>query len=148
MILKPITYNEFREAIKVSFTGDGKIFDFYDRTVTVRNVNDIVEDIFRKVREYGDSITLKGVYENKELVGYVVRMNNLLISFSLALQFRTPEHTKEFFKLIKEDFKSNFFCHLWSVNKRAASWLKKQGMETVFENNQIIKLQCQLQPVL
>lgn len=144
MILKEISYNQLREAISVSFLGDSKIFELYDVNVTVENVDQIVEDIYRKICEYGNGIILKGVYVDDELIGYVVRMNDLLISFSMAVKFRNNDNTKEFFRLIKEDFRSKFFCHLWSINKRAATWLKKMGMQTIFENNQIIKLECRL----
>lgn len=142
MILKDISYNQLKEAIRISFIGDNKIFELYDVNVTVENIDQIVEDIYRKILEYGSSVILKGVYEDQELIGYVVRMGDLLISFSLAVKFRTKENTTEFFRLIREDFRSTFFCHLWSINKRAVTWLRRMGMETIFENSQIIKLQC------
>lgn len=145
MTLKEIPYNQLKQAIRTSFLGDNKIFEMYDVNVTVENVDQIVEDIYQKICEYGNEVVLRGVYHEDELIGYMVRMDNLLISFSIAFKFRTKENTNEFFKLIKEDFRSSFFCHLWSINKRAYSWLKRMGMETIFENNQIIKLQCQLQ---
>lgn len=147
MEFKEITYDQFKEAIKVSFIGDESIMSLYDENVKVNTVDDIVEDIYKKVSEYGSDVVFKGAYENNELIGYAVTLRNLLISFSISSKFRTKKHTDEFFLLIKQSFNESFFCYLWGVNKRAVKWLKKQNMETIFENNQIIKLKCQLQQV-
>lgn len=146
MTLKPITYSQLKEAIRVSFENDKAIFEFYDRNVTVNSLEDIVNDIYHKIGDYGDIIILKGVYMGEELIGYVAKTNNLLISFSIAIKYRSKENTCEFFDLIKEDFQNMFYCYLWSINLRAINWLKKMGMEIIFNNNNIIKLQCQLQP--
>jgi hypothetical protein len=145
MILKEITYNQLKEAIRVSFTSDNDIKSFYDSSVSINSVDDIVEDIYKKVLEYNNydgKLIIKGAYEGEELIGYVVVFNNLLISFALAVEHRKSKGT-EFFELIKRELNSNFFCFLWSINVRATKFLEKHGMKTIFSDNKIIKLQCQ-----
>jgi hypothetical protein len=145
MTLKSISYNQFKEAVRISFSNDKDIKTFYDKNVFVNTVDDIVEDISKKVAEYANyngNLFLKGVFDEERLIGYVVRFNNLLISFSISYEYRTKEKTREFFRLIKDDFNEVFFCYLWSINLRARRWLEKMGMETIFSDNNIIKLKC------
>lgn len=144
MILKEITYNQLRKAIRVSFTSDNDIKSFYDQSVSINSVDDIIEDIYKKILEYNNydgKLIIKGAYEGEELIGYVVLFNNLLISFALAVEHRKSKGT-EFFELIKKELNSNFFCFLWSINVRARKFLEKHGMKTIFSDNKIIKLQC------
>lgn len=144
MILKEITYNELKEAIRASFNNDRFIKEFYDSSVRIDSVDDIVEDIYKKILEYNGyegRLIIKGAYDGEELIGYVVVFNNLLISFALAVEHRKLKGT-EFFELIKKELKSDFSCYLWSINLRARKWLEKHGMKTIFSDNKIIKLQC------
>jgi len=144
MILKEIKYNELKEAIRVSFASDNDIKKFYDSSVSINSLEDIVEDIYKKITEYNNydgRLIIKGAYYGEELIGYVVVFNNLLISFAMAVEYRKSKGT-EFFELIKSDLNSNFFCFLWSINIRARKFLEKHGMKTIFSDNRIIKLQC------
>jgi hypothetical protein len=144
MILKEITYHQLKEAIRVSFTSDNDIKSFYDSSVSINSVDDIVEDIYKKVLEYNNydgKLIIKGAYDGEELIGYVVVFNNLLISFALAVEHR-KSNGAEFFELIKKELKSDFVCLLHSINVRARKWLEKNGMKTIFSDNKIVKLQC------
>jgi hypothetical protein len=144
MTLQNITYSQFREAIRASFSKDEDIKKFYDTNIVVNSVEDIVEDIYKKVFEYNNydgKLIIKGAYDGEDLIGYVAVFNNLLISFALAVERRKSNGT-EFFELIKKELNSNFFCFLWSINVRATKFLEKHGMKTIFSDNQIIKLQC------
>lgn len=145
VILKEITYSQFKQAIRTSFENDGDIKSLYDPSVCIKCIDDIVEDIYEKVvgyKLYKGEISIKGAYENGDLVGYVVKFNDLLVSFALSISYRTKEKTKEFFELIKKDFNCPFYCYLWEVNKRAVRFLERNGLKQVFSGNKIIKLQC------
>lgn len=142
MIAKTIPFNKLKQAIAISFDGDNKIFDLYDPTKQVETLEEIVEDISRKILGYEDAI-FYGIYEKNKLIGYFARQQSLLISFSLAMQYRTRSNLREFFRLMKTTIKKPFICFLWAKNIRAAKYLMKNKMELVSNNDNIIKLQCQ-----
>lgn len=142
MTLEKITYNELREAILISYNGDSEIFDMYDPLATVKSVEEIADDILRKVNEYGD-VKIMGVYVNGKLVGYLVYRDEMLISFAISKKYRKSRVLKNFFSLIKKNMPESFTCHLWSKNKRAIKWLEKNGMQKVSDNYLITKLICQ-----
>jgi hypothetical protein len=126
MIAKTITFKELDEAIRVAFSEDKKIYELYDPNVVVENVDQISEDIIKKLKTHS-GIVLKGVYEKNRLIGFFVRAGGLLVSFSLAMQYRVRKYLNNFWHLIREEFKGIFKCYLWSKNKRAIKFLQKHG---------------------
>lgn len=142
MFLEPITYSKLEEAMRVAYGGDHAIFDFYDPSVSVSTVDDICSDIVKKIKEY-DPVKLIGVYEDGQIIGYVVCREDLLISFAISKRYRTAEKLKEFFANIKRIMPALFVCHLWSKNERAIKWLEKSGMVKESDNLLITKLICQ-----
>lgn len=142
MIAKSITYNQLKEAIKIGFEGDKKIVALYDPNIPVNTIEDVQNDIYRKLKEFEtvDFVSLKGVYEKGKLVGYYVRRSGLLISFALACSFRTRKFLRKFFCLIKSDFEGCFMCFLWNKNERGIRFLVKHGMQIHERNDQITQL--------
>lgn len=126
MIAKTITYKELGEAIKIAFAEDAKIYELYDPNVIVENVDQISEDIIRKLKTH-NNIILKGIYDKNKLIGFFVRAGGLLVSFSLAVQYRTRKYLNNFWRLIQREFKGIFKCYLWSKNQRAIKFLQKHG---------------------
>lgn len=147
MIAKEININRLKEAIKVAFVDDGNIAKFYDPHKSIESVEDIIEDIYKKVSEFrnapGGSTVIKGVFEKNELIGYYVNTPSMLISFSINTKYRTRHYLKEFYSLIKRDMNKKFVCYLFSKNVRAIKWLQKMGMKITGFHNQITQLKCQ-----
>lgn len=133
MIAKTITSEELREATRVAFDEDKKIFDFFDRNVKVTTIEEIVDNVIKKISTYERAL-YRGVYFKGALIGYYVYEGNSLVSFGLNSGFRTRPLLRKFFSLIKKDMVKPFFCVLWSRNIRAVKWLIKMGL-TINDSN-------------
>lgn len=142
MIVKRISYYELKEAIRVAFLHDKEIYSLYDPNISVTNIDELVEDVFRKIQEY-EGVTLSAVYENDILIGYFVNVKDQLVSFGLAVKYRVRKYLIAFFDLIKQELGGSFHVYLWNKNTRAIGWLSINGMVATYCDNQIIKLQCQ-----
>ncbi len=143
MMLKAIEYEKIKPSIRVAFEKDKDIFKYYDPAVSVENIDQIVDDIYRKIGEYEGELKIYSVCEKNNLVGYIVGRDDRLISFGLSVEYRFRKYLNNFFQVIKGLLGNNFYCLLWSRNIRAAKWLIKNGMKETFYDNQIIKL-CHL----
>lgn len=126
---KVINNNQFKKAIRVSFDGDSDIFSLYCPMVEVKCVDDIVADISHRICDETNGSIIKGVYEKSELVGYYVYDKHTLISFALAIKYRTRKYLNNLFSLIRSDMKGGIQCFLWSKNARGIRYLCKQGMK-------------------
>lgn len=139
MTLKEITYEQLKKAIDVAFKEDTKIFSLYDPGVEVKTIEDIVNNISKKVETYPGCI-VKGVFIKDELIGYIVHNENALISFSISVKYRTRKFLREFFSCIKSEFSKKFICFLWNRNQRAIKWLQKNDMKIVGMNDKVTQL--------
>jgi hypothetical protein len=138
MILRIVKYENLKNAIKIAFDEDKKIFEFYDPNSDVANLDEIVEDIYNKIdgyKEFSGGIIAMEVYEKNKLIGYFVYNNKMLISFGLNIAYRQRKYFKEFFNLMKITLGKGFSCMLWSKNIRAIKWLMKMGMMPIKEND-------------
>lgn len=140
-MVRSIEYEHLKPFIKIVFNDDHKIFDYYDPNVNPESVEEIIQDIYKKVGEYPDA-NIYGVYEKNKQIGYIVSKGNRLISFGLAMEYRFRKYLNNYFNVIKGLLGSNFYCLLWTRNIRAAKWLIKYGMKETFYDNNIIKLSC------
>lgn len=138
----PITFKEFREVVRTSYEGDDKIYDLYDPTTKVNSIDEIADDIVRKVKEYGD-VDIKAVCENKDVIGYMVSKGELLISFAVAVKYRKKKILDKVYYNIKKIMPPDFICYLWATNTRGIKWLQNNGMETIYTNPLIAVLKCQ-----
>lgn len=141
MIIRDILYEDLLKAIKIAFEGDNDIFKFYDPNENPKNIKDIVEDIGSKILEYEGGI-YRGVYDDKNLVGYFVYIDNVLISFALNIKYRVKEWLDFLYESIKKEL-GLFICCLWNTNKRAIKWLQKNNMKINYFDNNITELICQ-----
>jgi hypothetical protein len=139
MIAKEITYSQLDKAIEIAFMEDKHIYSLYDPNVKIETVQDIVWDIPRKIKGFNNPI-LRGVYERDELIGYFVYQGKMLISFSMAMKYRTRKYLREFFNLINKELKGEFVCYLWKRNLRAIKWLQKNGLEVFDYMEDVAKL--------
>ena len=140
MISKEIKYEGLYNAIKTSFEEDRNIVKLYDPNVQVESIDDVVNDINRKIFEIKEHCIFKGVYEREKLIGYYVYAELILISFSLSSQYRTRGYLRDFFSLIRRDLGKKFICKLWSKNTRAIKWLLKNNLEIIEEKDNITEL--------
>ena len=140
MIVKQINRAQFKEAIRIGFDADTKIYPLYNPNVKVENVDDIVNDISERIEKAKGGATLKGVYENGNLIGYYVYEGKTLISFALNVKYRTRKYLKEFWSKIRSDLKGGFQAFLWSANGRGISWLVKNGMKIIAQDHLITHL--------
>lgn len=141
MTAKEITQKQFEEAIKIAFTEDRLIFQFYDNNVKVETVEDIVKDIVRKVSHFTGA-TLMGIYEGNELIGYFVYRGRILISFAMAMKYRVRKYLRDFFNIINKELKKDFVAYIWKKNIRAIKWLQKNGLEAFDYSDDIVKFCC------
>jgi hypothetical protein len=139
MISKPITYDQLEEAIKISFKDDKFAIELYDPNVVVTSVDEIADDIIRKVKEHG-KVQMKGIYDKNKLVGYFIRGGGMLISFGISVEYRLRQFKRGLFDIIKKDFKGMFVCFLWSKNIRGIRYLEKHGMKVMDSDRQLTKL--------
>lgn len=130
-----------RESIRKAFEGDEEIVKFYDPNVEVSDVDQVVEDIYRKLVEYDLLYQFKFVEVPD---GYFCYMPGTLVSFGLSKKVRTPERLTQFWEGIEEELGGKFDCMLWSRNTRGIRWLQKMGMrvdrEVEYEGNKITVL--------
>lgn len=139
MISKPITYDQLKEAVKISFTGDKSIISLYDPNVKVETTDDVQKDILRKLSEF-DQLAYMGIFEKGILVGYYVKRGGLLVSFSISPSMRTRHYLRQFFTLIRKEFQNCFMCFLWNTNQRAIKFLVKMGMQIEGQDDNITRL--------
>ena len=142
MITKKIPYKELKPSIYAAFNGDKAIFSLYDPNVSVSTINELTEDVMRKIKEWGE-LNYYAVYEKNKLIGYFVNLKNQLISFGISVRYRVKKYLKVFFEIIKGELGNDFFVLLWQRNVRAKKWLLKNNLVVSFSDNNIIKLQCQ-----
>lgn len=140
MIEKVINGEEFKKAIKAAFDGDTAIFELYCPHIKVTSVDQIVSDIFCRIRKDEADVTLKGIYEKGELIGYYVYRKDMLVSFAINIRFRTRSYLKELFKLMRRSVGKKFVCFLWTKNIRAIKYLIKNGMTVIGQDHLITQL--------
>lgn len=130
-----------KDQIRIAFDGDEEVLKLYDPTVEVRFIDEVVEDIYRKLVEYDLLYQFKFV-EMPD--GYFCYIPGTLVSFGLNRKSRTPERLAEFWDAIVAELGGTFECMLWSKNRRGIGWLKKMGMrvdkEVDYEGNKITVL--------
>lgn len=140
MIAKTINGDMLKEAIKISFSGDKGIIKMYDPSVRVREMEDVYDNVFYKIKMFYNEADFFGVYEKEELIGYFVCKFGQLISFALNVKFRIRRYLRKYFALIKEKAGKPFFCYLYSNNVRGIKWLIKNDMIVDGETGSITRL--------
>ena len=140
MTAKGITLTELKIAIEISFAGDREIVKLYDPNVKVESVKDVTDNIFDKIEKIETGCGIKGVFHREKLIGYFVTYDKILVSFSLAMQYRTRTYLRAFFSLIKDEIGKEIYCRLWTKNTRAIRWLMKNGMIDIHQQDKITHL--------
>jgi hypothetical protein len=140
MVSKKINIEEFRPYIDVAFNKDYELIDLYDKSVDVKSIEEICENVFYKISSLIKPCELRGVLVKENPIGYFAFETGSLISFGVNKQHRYKEHLSEFWELIKHELGGTFTTCLFSYNIRAINWLKKCNMNILFDN--LTVLQC------
>jgi len=114
-----------REHVAMAFEGDNEILEYYDSTVEVSTVDQVVDDIYRKLLEYD---ALFEFYFIPVECGYFSYIPGYAISFGRSVKNRDAKRLQKFWQQILEQLGGTFECALWTKNTRAINWLKKMGM--------------------
>lgn len=143
MTTKTIPYSHLEPAVRIAFENDKDIFKFYDKNVVVTTLDELVDDIVAKLKDYADvfpDTAFKIVVDKNKTVGYIVFKEDTLISFGLSVEYRQRKYLNEFFALIKKELRGRFVVMLWSRNIRAVKWLMKNGLKILDTNPEITTL--------
>ena len=147
MEIKKIEVPQLNKVLFDTFTGDNKLFEYFDPSVKVYTLEDIVDNIEKKISDYISifkEVIIFSVINKNKTVGYFIYNNKMLISFGLNIKYRTKKTALLFFNLVKREIGSNFYCTLYSINTRAINWLIKMGLKIEANNLLTTKLiQCQ-----
>ena len=140
MISKIINNEEFKNAIRVGFNEDNVIYSLYCPKVKVLCIDDIIDDIFNRIKSDTRNITIKGVYEKNKLIGYHAYDDKTLISFALNTNYRSRKYLHAFWDLISKDLRGGFDAFMWTINQRGIKWLLKNNMKIGDSDNLITHL--------
>jgi len=132
------------ELIYEYFKTDEDIVKYYDPTSDAITVEEIAEDIYKKLVEYKNDSVCKFIADE---IGYIYYTENLagtdqraLISFCVKSEYRTKEHLIEFWNKIKGLLGNHFNCYLFNKNERAIKYLMKCGMQLKNTNDLFTRL--------
>lgn len=141
MTVRPINKDDLWEYVEAAFDSDTEILNCYDKSQPVKTIDDVCRSIVYKIRNSFGESKMRGVLMNGKKVGYYVYSEDLLISFGLNREYRNRIVLPELWEIIKSELGDIFQCLLYSYNVRAIDWLKKCGMEVMFENVSLLRFE-------
>lgn len=115
-------------SIRTAFDGDENMFKYFDPSVKVDSIDEIINNVYEKVLEHLDLFDAHFVHVEGGYFLYSVLHVPMLISFGLSIKNRNKRRLKEFWDEIIESVGDRFSCFLWSNNTRAIRWLISKGM--------------------
>lgn len=141
MVVKNIHIEELNPFIEAAFLGDDELLNCYDKSVPVTRITDVCENVFAKIQSLIQPAELRGIEINGNKIGYFAFHPGVLISFGLRIEYRSKENLSKFWEIIKSELGGAFQCAIFSYNSRGLNFLKKGGMNVLYDN--ITFLQCQ-----
>lgn len=138
MTVKKVSLFELNEYIYNTFIDDVEIVKYYDKDVEVKSPLDAIVNVTEKIEMTYPDANFYGVWVNGKKAGYFVCGAGLLISFGMAVEYRSKEVLADFWGHIKSTLGKTFQCCLYSVNKRGISFLEKGGMKILFNEITIL----------
>lgn len=129
-------------AIYVAFEGDEELFSRY-HIKAGEHQSDCILDTFEKIRDASENLPLEHyiVTVGRIVIGYCVTSEklNMLYSFGIAIDYR-EEYSDLFFEEVKNHLGENFFCALWTRNRRGIKYLVRNGMRIIDEIDNVTTL--------
>lgn len=144
MTVQPININDLRDYVEAALDGDEDILRFYDKKEKVETISEACSSVVNKIRIAYTESDIRGVKINGSKVGYFVFDDELLISFGLNINYRNKVILTDFWEKIKEELGDTFNCLLYSHNERAIGFLKKCGMNIIFDTVTVLRFENNL----
>ena len=144
MTVQPIDINDLRVYVDAAFDGDDDILFYYDKKEKVKTISEACENVVNKVENQYDDSQIRGLKINGSKVGYFVYTNDLLVSFGVNKHYRNKAILTDMWEIIKKEMGDTFQCLLYSYNVRAVDWLKRCGMDILFENVTVLRFENNL----
>lgn len=135
----PISIDQLKEYVDVSFLYDYEIVYFFDPRFNIQKWEDAARIVYDKIVSDYSECKIKGVEINGNKAGYLVYNDNLLISFGLNKEYRNEKELQSFWGIIIKEVGEFFQCVLFSKNTRAIRWLRKCGMDALLESVTILE---------
>lgn len=134
-----IDKNLLYSCIYMAFEDDQELIDKYH--IRNDNLEDCVKDTYEKILKESNSTELNWYSVNDDsnnTIGFLIvsLSHGVLYSFGLNIHNR-KKYAKEFFDKIKDLFNNSLVCGLWSKNTRTIKYLIRNGMQIVWNENDI-----------
>lgn len=127
-----------------SFSGDENISKFCDPSIKTSTPEGVAFDVYVKLMDYTHCFDQWSFHRFKHegvSIGFYFTARNMLVSFCVNKDYRTPDILSRFFDEISSSFPGDFCSFMWARNTRAINWLKKCGMEAESQaDKDIVKL--------
>lgn len=134
MEVKNINIEQFTEYVYNAFIDDTELLEFYDRSAKVSTTEEAIDNVCHKIKTAYPEANIYGVEIDNTKVGYFVKKDELLISFGMSIRHRNNITLKVFGDEIKSKMGNKFNAMLYSHNTRALNFLKKCGMQILFDH--------------
>jgi hypothetical protein len=134
-----INIDQLKEYIDAAFYKDDELLRYYDKGECITTLGDACVNVFQKIKVNYPEANLIGITIKGLPVGYFAYCGSLLISFGLDVNSRTKDNLIDFWDNIKSTIGSNFQSILYSYNDRAISFLKRCGMDIIFDSVTILQ---------
>lgn len=134
-----IHIDQLKEYIDAAFFKDEELLHYYDKGENIQTLADACENVYEKIKQNYPEAILYGITIKGLPAGYFAYCGSLLVSFGLDINCRTKDNLIDFWDNIKSTLGNNFQSILYSYNDRAIGFLKKSGMNIIFDNVTILQ---------
>lgn len=134
--LVPITKEAIKNCIEIAFNGDVELLESLH--ISPGTLEHCVDHTFSLIiandKICKGDVKYYAVSKDENIVGYSVvivnpKYTNELYSFGININYRTKEIVQQWLGLIEELLGLPFYIILWSKNKRALDFFKKNGFD-------------------
>lgn len=144
MVVQKINIDELLEYVESAFEGDEDIVFYYDKKEKVKSIREAAENVVKKIKKGYSFAEIRGVKINGGKAGYFIYTEDLLVSFGINKGYRIKEILIDYWECIKAELGETFQCLLYSYNTRAIDFLKRNGMNILFENTTLLRFENNL----
>jgi hypothetical protein len=136
MVIREVNTLKLVEYIESAWKGDVNLHVFYDRSLNLKSLENMVRDTHDKILDLNNQqsgLSFFGIEHDSVKIGFIVlnEQFNFLYSFGVRHDFRNRDMLEPIFFYIRKKLKDNFFCLMNECNTRAIRWLKKCGLKEI-----------------
>jgi hypothetical protein len=144
MELKRIKLSELKPSIALAFSDDAELLKEF-HFLAGKTLEECVDDTYNKIIESSNAMPTKAwnILADDKLVGYCVIVKApmpLLYSFGINIHSRTKEVLVSWMKAVDKISNGEITTVLYSKNVRAIEFMKKNKMEEVVRDDEIVVL--------